>query len=75
MIFEKIRGIVADQLGIEEENINLETSFIDDLNADSLDLFQIIMELEDEFNVKVEDVENIKTVGDAVKFVESVTQE
>ncbi|MBM6837706.1 acyl carrier protein, partial [Clostridium saudiense] len=73
MIFEKIRGIVADQLGIEEENITLETSFIEDLNADSLDLFQVIMELEDEFNVKVEDVENIKTVGDAVKFVESVT--
>ncbi|MBM6859890.1 acyl carrier protein [Clostridium saudiense] len=74
MIFEKIRGIVADQLGIEEENITLETSFIEDLNADSLDLFQVIMELEDEFNVKVEDVENIKTVGDAVKFVESVTK-
>ena len=74
MIFEKIRGIVADQLGIEEENITLETSFIEDLNADSLDLFQFIMELEDEFNVKVEDVENIKTVGDAVKFVESVTK-
>ena len=62
MIFEKIRGIVADQLGIEEENITLETRFIEDLNADSLDLFQVIMELEDEFNVKVEDVENIKTI-------------
>lgn len=74
MIFEKIRGIVADQLGIEEENITLETSFIEDLNADSLDLFQVIMELEDEFNVKVEDVEKIKTVGDAVKFVESITK-
>lgn len=74
MIFEKIRGIVADQLGIEEENITLETRFIEDLNADSLDLFQVIMELEDEFNVKVEDVENIKTVGDAVKFVKSVTK-
>lgn len=74
MIFEKIRGIVADQLGIEEENITLETSFIEDLNADSLDLFQVIMELEDEFNVKVEDVEKIKTVGDAVKFVESLTK-
>lgn len=74
MIFEKIRGIVADQLGIEEENITLETSFIEDLNADSLDLFQVIMELEDEFNVKVEDVDKIKTVGDAVKFVESVTK-
>lgn len=74
MIFEKIRGIVADQLGIEEENITLETRFIEDLNADSLDLFQVIMELEDEFNVKVEDVEKIKTVGDAVKFVESLTK-
>ena len=74
MIFEKIRGIVADQLGIEEENITLETRFIEDLNSDSLDLFQVIMELEDEFNVKVEDVENIKTVGDAVKFVESLTK-
>ena len=74
MIFEKIRGIVADQLGIEEEKITLETSFIEDLNADSLDLFQVIMELEDEFNVKVEDVENIKTVGDAVKFVEAAAE-
>lgn len=74
MIFEKIRGIVADQLGIEEEKVTLETRFIEDLNADSLDLFQVIMELEDEFDVKVEEVENIKTVGDAVKFVESVTR-
>ena len=73
MIFEKIRGIVADQLGIEEENITLETSFIEDLNADSLDLFQVIMEIEDAFNVKVEDVENIKTVADAVSFIESAT--
>ena len=74
MIFEKIRAIVADQLGIEEEKITLETSFIDDLDADSLDLFQVIMELEDEFNIKIEEVEKIKTVGDAVEFVQSVTK-
>ena len=74
MIFEKIREIVADQLGIEEEKITLETSFIDDLDADSLDLFQVIMELEDEFNIKIEEVEKIKTVGDAVEFVQSVTK-
>lgn len=74
MIFEKIRGIVAEQLGIEEEKISLETKFIEDLDADSLDLFQVIMELEDAFDVKVEDVENIKTVGDAVKYVETATE-
>ena len=73
MIFEKIRGIVADQLGIEEENITLETRFIEDLEADSLDLFQVIMELEDAFDVKVEEVENIKTVSDAVSFIEKAT--
>ena len=73
MIFEKIKGIVAEQLGIEESEIKLETNFIEDLGADSLDLFQVIMELEDEFNVKVEDVENIKTVQDAVKFIEVAT--
>lgn len=73
MIFEKIKEIVAEQLGIEESKIKLETNFIEDLGADSLDLFQVIMELEDEFNVKVEDVENIKTVEDAVKFIEAET--
>ena len=74
MIFERIKEIVVDQLGVNDEDVKLETNFVEDLDADSLDLFQVIMELEDEFNVKVEDVENIKTVGDAVKFVESVTK-
>lgn len=73
MIFEKIREIIVDQLGVNEEDIKLETRFIEDLEADSLDLFQVIMELEDAFDVKVEDVENIKTVSDAINFIETAT--
>ena len=73
MIFEKIREIIVDQVGVDEDKITLETRFIEDLEADSLDLFQVIMEIEDAFNVKVEDVENIKTVSDAVKFIENST--
>lgn len=69
MIFEKIRSVIAGQLGIEEGEIKLETSF-QDLGVDSLDLFQIIIELEEEFNIQIEDAENIKTVEDAVKYVE-----
>ena len=73
MIFEKIKEIIVDQLGVNEEDIKLETIFIEDLEADSLDLFQVIMELEDAFDVKVEDVENIKTVSDAINFIETAT--
>ena len=73
MVFEKVREIVAEQLGINEDEIKLENNFIDDLGADSLDLFQVVMELEDAFDVKVEEVEGLKTVGDAVKYIESVT--
>ena len=72
MVFEKIKEIVIDQLGVNEEDVKLETSFIEDLGADSLDLFQVVMEIEEAFDVKVENVENIKTVGDAVKYIESV---
>nr|WP_304286330.1 acyl carrier protein [Clostridium paraputrificum] len=77
MIFEKIRGIVADQLGIEEENITLETSFIEDLNADSLDIVELIMALEDELEMEIpdEDVENFKTVGDVVNYVKTHHEE
>lgn len=74
MIFEKIREIVVEQLGVNEEDVKLETRFIEDLEADSLDLFQVIMELEDAFDVKVEEVENIKTVADAVNFIEKATK-
>lgn len=74
MIFEKIREIIVEQLGVNEEDVKLETRFIEDLEADSLDLFQVIMELEDAFDVKVEEVENIKTVADAVNFIEKATE-
>lgn len=74
MVFEKIKEIVVDQLGVNEEEVKLETNFMEDLGADSLDLFQVVMDLEDAFNVKVENVENIKTVGDAVKYIESVVK-
>lgn len=73
MIFDKIKEIIVEQLGVNEEDVQLETRFIEDLDADSLDLFQVIMELEDTFNVKVEYVENIKTVSDAVSFIEKAT--
>ena len=73
MIFENIKEMVVDQLGVNDEDVKLETNFVEDLDADSLDLFQVIMEIEDAFNVKVEDVENIKTVADAVSFIESAT--
>lgn len=74
MVFEKIKEIVVDQLGVNEDEVKLETNFMEDLGADSLDLFQVVMDLEDAFNVKVENVENIKTVGDAVKYIESVVK-
>ena len=74
MIFEKVREIVAEQLGISEDEIKLETNFVDDLGADSLDLFQVVMELEDDFDVKVEEVDGLKTVADAAKYIETATQ-
>ena len=74
MIFEKIKDIVVEQLGVNEDEVKLETNFIDDLGADSLDLFQVVMDLEDAFNVKVDNVENIKTVGDAVRYIENVIE-
>jgi acyl carrier protein len=68
MVFEKIKTIIAEQLGIEEEKVTMETTF-EDLGADSLDLFQVIIELEEEFGIQLENAENIKSVSDAVKYV------
>ncbi|MEW8955558.1 acyl carrier protein [Clostridium sp.] len=70
MIFEKIKNVIVDQLGVEESEVALETSF-QDLGVDSLDLFQIIIELEEEFGVQIEDAEKIKTVKDAVEYIEA----
>lgn len=71
MVFEKIREIIASQLGKDEDEITLETNVKDDLHADSLDVFQIINDIEDEFEVSIEDPESIVTVKDIVDFVEN----
>lgn len=72
MVFEKIRKILADQFNVEEETITAETNIQEDLGADSLDVVDVIMSLEDEFEFEVPDheIENIKTVGALVQFVE-----
>ena len=70
MVFEKIREIIAEQTGKDVEEITLETNVKEDLDADYLDLLQIINDIEDEFDVSVEDPESIVTVQDAVDFVE-----
>ena len=69
MLFEEIREVICEQLGIEKEEVTLETTF-DELGADSLDLFQIVIELEEKYNVQIEEVENLKTIKDAVEYVE-----
>ncbi len=72
-MFDKIREIIAEQFNIKKENITLETSFYNDLNADSLDLFQIITELEDVFGIEFsnDDADKIKTIGDAVEYIKN----
>ena len=70
MVFEKIRAIICDQLGIEEEKVTLETTF-EELGADSLDLFQVIIEIEEEYGIQLQDAEKIKKVKDAVDYVEA----
>ncbi|MGX6961795.1 acyl carrier protein [Vagococcus xieshaowenii] len=69
--FNKIQEIIVDQLGKEEEEVQLTTNFREELEADSLDLFQIINDIEDEFDVKIETDEGLNTVEDLVKFVDS----
>lgn len=73
MVFEKIQEIIAEELGKEAEEIKLTTNIQEDLEADSLDLFQIINEIEDEFDVKIETEDGIKTVQDLVTYVEKQT--
>ena len=74
-VFERVRAIVVEQLGVEEDEVVLGASFVDDLNADSLDLVELIMSLEEEFNdggeleISDEDAEKIATVQDAVDYL------
>ncbi|MBO8165983.1 MAG: acyl carrier protein [Thermotogae bacterium] len=73
-IFEKVREIIAEKLGIETDDIELSSDLTEDLGADSLDLVDLVMAFEDEFGIKVEDeqVENIKTVENVVSYVAKV---
>ena len=72
MVFEKVRDILVDQLDVEEGAVTMEASIIDDLGADSLDVVDLVMTLEEEFDTEIpdEDIENLKTVGDIVKYIE-----
>ncbi len=73
MVFEKIRTILADQLDADQEAITMETDIATDLGADSLDVVELIMSIEDEFEIEVpdENIESIKTVGDLVNYIQS----
>ena len=77
MVFEKIKGIIADRLGIDENEIKLESNFVNDLGADSLDVVELVMALEEEFEVEIadEDAEKVGTVSDVVKYVSSKIEE
>jgi acyl carrier protein len=70
--YERLKKIVVEQLGVDEADVKPEASFVDDLNADSLDLVELIMSLEEEFGMEIsdEDAEKIKSVGDAQEYIE-----
>ena len=70
--FDRLKKIIVEQLGVDDDEVNLEASFVEDLNADSLDLVELIMSLEEEFGMEIsdEDAEKIQKVSDAVEFIE-----
>ena len=72
--FDKVKDVILDKLGVEESQITMEASFVDDLGADSLDTVELIMELEEEFGIEIpdEDAENITTVGSAVGYIDKI---
>jgi acyl carrier protein len=74
-VIYRVKNIVVDRLGVEESEVTLEASFKDDLGADSLDVVELVMELEDEFDLEIsdEDAEKITTVGEVVKYIQSHT--
>lgn len=70
-IFQKVKDVIVDQLNVDEDEVTPEASFIDDLGADSLDIVELVMALEEQFGISIpdEEAENIKTVGDAVEYI------
>ncbi len=72
MVFEKVRSIIMDQLDVSEDKVTMDAVIQDDLGADSLDIVDLVMSFEEEFDIEIPDdqVENIKTVGDIVKYIE-----
>ena len=71
-VYERVRSIVAERLGVDEDKVTMEAEFIGDLNADSLDLVEVIMAMEQEFDLEIKDeeAENLRTVSDAVTYIE-----
>ncbi len=73
MVFEKVKNILVEQLDVDESTVTLDSMIADDLGADSLDVVDLLMSLEDEFSVEIpdEEIENIKSVGDLVNYIEN----
>ena len=73
MVFEKIKKILADQLDVDAEEMTADTKIADDLGADSLDVVELLMSIEDEFEVEIpdEEIENLKTIGDVVEYIQN----
>ena len=72
-VADKVKGIIVEQLGVDEEEVTPDASFVDDLGADSLDTVELVMALEEAFKIEIsdEDAEKIHSVGDAVKYIQS----
>ena len=77
MVLEKVKAILSEQFDVEEDSITPDTNLSEDLEADSLDVVDLLMSIEDEFEIEVpdEEIENIKTVGDIVKYIENKVEE
>ena len=76
-MFEKVSKIIVEQLGVDPKEVTMDASFIDNLGADSLDIVELVMAFEEEFNIEIPDdeAESISTVGDAVNYISSKTQD
>lgn len=75
-IIDRVKEIIVDQLGVDEEEVTMEASFVDDLGADSLDIVELVMALEEEFDLEIpdEDAEKMRTVGNAVDYIKEKAQ-